>query len=195
MQIEGFDGFSAWAGHDPSRPVITLLGGKTAYREVFTCAEELGHLVMHSPLRVTAKQADEEARAFAQEFLLPAEAMQSEMQTPITLTGLATLKGRWGVSIAFLAKRAHSLGLATPNQYRYLVQQMRSNWGPKSEPGDEAVAPEKPLLLRKMATMIYGDPPDLSRVLKDSGLPIATLRDLLGVDAPTTSRVLEFKKA
>jgi Zn-dependent peptidase ImmA (M78 family)/DNA-binding XRE family transcriptional regulator len=192
-EVDGFDGFSVWAGQDPIRPIIVLIGGKTAYREVFTSAEELGHLVMHSPLRVTASEADKEARAFAQEFLLPAEAMQNEMQPPITLTSLAALKPRWGVSIAFLAKRADSLGLITPNQYRYLIQQMRANWGIKAEPGDENVTPEKPLLLRKMATMLYGNPIDLQRLMKDSGLPLAMLREFLGIERGP-ARVLEFKK-
>jgi Zn-dependent peptidase ImmA (M78 family) len=193
LQCDGFDGFSAWAGQDPVRPIIALLGGKTAYREVFTSAEELGHLIMHSPLRVPPNRADKEARAFAQEFLLPADAMQNEMQSPITLTGLAALKPRWGVSIAFLAKRADSLGLITPNQYRYLIQQMRTNWGTKAEPGDENITPEKPILLRKMGMMLYGDPVDVSRVTQDSGLPSGMVRDLLGI-AQAPGRLLEFKK-
>src|ERR1700735_2598686 len=193
MEVDGFDGFSAWAGRDPKRPVIALLGGKTAYREVFTSAEELGHLVMHSPLRVDAKRADKEARAFAQEFLLPAEAMHGEMQRPITLTSLSAIKPRWGVSIAFLAKRAESLGLINPNQHRYLIQQMRVNWGAKTEPSDDKVMAEKPLLLRKMASMLYGEPIDLPRLVRDSGLPLAMLRDTLGIEqAP--GKLLEFKK-
>ena len=36
LEVEGFDGFSAWAGRDPARPVIALLQGKSAFREVFT---------------------------------------------------------------------------------------------------------------------------------------------------------------
>lgn len=194
MQVDGFDGFSAWAGQDPMRPVIALLRGKSAYRGVFTSAEELGHLVMHSPLRVGASQADKEARAFAQEFLLPADVMQDEMQLPITLTSLAALKPRWGVSIAFLAKRADSLGLVTANQYRYLIQQMRANWGAKSEPGDDAAIAEKPLLLRKMASMVYGEPIDTARLVKDSGLPLPMLRELLGLEHPA-GKLLEFRKS
>jgi Zn-dependent peptidase ImmA (M78 family)/DNA-binding XRE family transcriptional regulator len=193
LEVEGFDGFSAWAGHDPARPVIALLGGKTAYREVFTSAEELAHLTMHFPLRVSPAVADQEARAFAQEFLLPADAMAAEMQPPITLTSLAAMKAGWGVSIAFLTKRAQSLGLLTANQYRYLVQQARSRWGTKSEPGDENVAPEKPLLLRKMATMLYGDPIDLARLAKDSGLPFPLLRGVLGIEQ-TPGKLIEFRR-
>ncbi len=115
------------------------------------------------------------------------------MQPPITLTSLSALKPRWGVSIAFLAKRADSLGLITPNQYRYLIQQMRANWGTKAEPGDETATPEKPLLLHKMASMLYGKPIDIQRLMKDSGLPVAMLREFLGIDLGP-ARVLEFKK-
>ena len=190
MQVDGFDGFSAWAGSSPSRPVIALLRGTSPYREVFTCGEELAHLTMHSPLRVSASDADKEARIFAQEFLLPEEAMRSEMQQPITLSSLAALKPRWGVSIAFLAKRADSLGLITGNQYRYLIQQMRSRWGLKSEPGDELKIPERPALPRKMAEMLYpGKPVNIAKLSKDSGVSQKLLRDFMGIGIDSASLV------
>lgn len=194
MEVDGFDGFSAWAGHDPPRPIIALLGGKTPYREVFTVAEETGHLVMHNPLRANSREADLEARMFAQEFLLPEDAMRAEMQPPVTLTSLAAMKPRWGVSIAFLAKRADSLFIVTPNQYRYLVQQMRSAWGTRSEPGDDKIIPERPRLLGKMAEMLYGDPINFTRLGNDSGLPVQMLRELLG-GQQTPGGVLQFKRS
>jgi Zn-dependent peptidase ImmA (M78 family) len=193
MEVEGFDGFSSWAGRDLGRPTIALLQGKTPYREVFTSAEELAHLVMHSPLQVSISEADKEARAFAQEFLLPAEAMEVEMDTPITLSGLATLKDRWGVSMAFLAKRAESLGLITKNQHRYLIQEIRSKGWDKQEPGDERATRQKPRIIRKMAEMLYGKPIDLTRLAKDVGLSQRMLRSLLGLELPA-SKLLEFKR-
>jgi Zn-dependent peptidase ImmA (M78 family)/transcriptional regulator with XRE-family HTH domain len=193
MEVEGFDGFSSWSGHDLGRPIIALMGGKTPYREVFTISEELGHLVMHSPLRVSVAEADDEARKFAQEFLLPAEAMEAEMHPPLTLSGLATLKKRWGVSMAFLAKRAASLSFISRNQHRYLVQEIRSKGWDKKEPGDENAIHEKPRMVRKMAEMLYGKPLDLTRLSKDSGLSPKLLRDTLGLE-PSEARVLEFKK-
>jgi Zn-dependent peptidase ImmA (M78 family)/DNA-binding XRE family transcriptional regulator len=192
VQIEGFDGFSSWAGHDLGRPIIALLGGKTPYREVFTTAEEFGHLVMHSPLRVSVAEADKEARAFAQEFLLPAEAMEVEMQCPVTLSTLALLKRRWGVSMAFLAMRAASLTLITRNQHRYLIQEIRAKGWDMSEPGDEQAPHAKPRIVRKMAEMLYGNPVDLGKLSKDSGLSVRMLRDVLCLE-PATARVLQFK--
>jgi Zn-dependent peptidase ImmA (M78 family)/DNA-binding XRE family transcriptional regulator len=193
MEVDGFDGFSSWAGYGPSRPIIALLGGKTPYREVFTISEELGHLVMHSPLRVSVAEADREARRFAQEFLLPAEAMESEMHPPITLSGLASLKKRWGVSMAFLAKRAESLAFLTKNQYRYLIQEIRLKGWDKQEPGDEDAVHERPRIIRKMAEMLYGKPVDLVRLSKDSGLAPRLLREALGIE-PSAARVLEFRR-
>jgi Zn-dependent peptidase ImmA (M78 family) len=195
LEFDGFDGFSAWAGNDSSRPVIALLQGKTAFREVFTSGEEVAHLVMHSPLSgISMKDADIEARVFAQEFLLPKEAMLTEMQQPVTLSSLAVLKPRWGVSIAFLAKRAESLDLLTRNQYRYIIQQMRSHWGTGAEPGDEKIEPERPRMIVKMAEMIYGNPLDLRRMSKESGVSPKVLRDLLGLES-APARVLEFRKS
>lgn len=194
IEIEGFDGFSAWAGN-PQRPVIILLRGKTAYREVFTIGEEIAHLVMHAPLRISPKEADLQARQFAQEFLLPADAMRTEMQTPITLSTLARLKARWGVSMSFLAKRADFLGLLTANQYRYLIQQMRAAWGSKEEPGDQGIEPERPRLLRKMIEMQYGTPIPIPKVAKDSGLPASLLRTSLELpELPGSAKVLEFRR-
>jgi Zn-dependent peptidase ImmA (M78 family) len=118
--------------------------------------------------------------------------MESEMHPPVTLASLAALKGRWHVSMIFLAKRASSLNLITPNQYRYLCQQIKSNWG-VSEPGDEKAVPERPVLLRKMAKMLYGDPVDLQKLSKESGLPTLMLRQLLGIEHPS-GRLLEFKR-
>jgi len=197
LEVNGFDGFSAWAGRDPARPVIAMLQGKTAYRERFTGAEELAHLVMHSPLQTSIADADVEARAFTREFLLPAETMQAEMQRPVTISSLVPLKQRWGVSLAFLVRRAESLSLVTKNQYRYLNQQLRTNWGAKSEPGDEQVKPERPRLMRKMAEMLYGNPIDLSRLSKDAAIPVRTLREMLTLEELPSpkARVLEFKQS
>ena len=65
MQEKGFDGFSAWAGDGPHRrPVVALMGGKTSYRSRFSSGEELGHIVMHTPLQTSARQADLDGQAY-----------------------------------------------------------------------------------------------------------------------------------
>jgi Zn-dependent peptidase ImmA (M78 family) len=120
--------------------------------------------------------------------------MEVEMDRPVTLSSLAALKPRWGVSISFLMKRAHSLSFLTKNQYRYLIQQMHSQWGREQEPGDENVQPERPRIARKMAEMLYGNPIDLNKLSKDSGLSTRMLRDVLLVEDAAPARILEFRK-
>lgn len=193
LAIEGLDGFSAWACANASRPVIALLGGKHGYRSVFTTAEELGHLIQHHPLTVSISEADKQAKLFAQEFLLPEEAMELEMPRPVTLSGLADLKVRWGVAIQFLAKRAATLGYTTPNQNRYLLQQIGSQRMRKFEAGDEQIVPEKPMLLRTMAGMLYGNPINLGKLSDESGLSGTQLREILAMDDAPRPQVIEFR--
>jgi Zn-dependent peptidase ImmA (M78 family)/transcriptional regulator with XRE-family HTH domain len=194
--VDSIDGFSTWIGVSTPRPVIAILGGKTGYRTNFTVAEELGHLVLHSPLRTPLADAEIEAKAFAQEFLLPSEAMHEEIQKPVTLSSLAPLKNRWRVSLQALIRRAKDLGYVSPNQYRYLNQQIRMNgWG-KEEPGDDTIPQQKPRLLRKMAALLYGEPINLRQVSNETGISEDLLSGILCVDLPRKSgRLLHFKPA
>ena len=123
LAVDGFDGFSCWVG---GTPVICSLAGKIGFRSRFTMSEELGHLIMHHPLRIPVEQADTEARDFAGEFVLPEAAMRREMFAPVTLASLAPMKNRWRAACQFLAYRAKDLDLVTYNQFRYLMQQMSS---------------------------------------------------------------------
>jgi Zn-dependent peptidase ImmA (M78 family) len=192
-EINALDGFATWVGSPYPRPVIALLGGKVGYRINFTLGEEIGHLVLHSPLTVSVAEADDQARAFAQELLLPREAMIEEMRSPITLSNLAPLKPRWNVSLQMLIRRAHDLTLITPNQYRYLNQQVRTNGWTQLEPGDERIAQPKPRLMRKMGELQFGNPIDLEGIATATGIPISLLAELLGVQAPQKrARILNF---
>jgi Zn-dependent peptidase ImmA (M78 family)/DNA-binding XRE family transcriptional regulator len=198
LEVEGLDGFSVWAGRDKDTPIICLVGTGVGYRDRYTLTEEVGHLIMHSPLRCTVEQAEREVKGFIGEFVLPADAMLREMRTPITLAGLSPLKPRWGASIQFLAARSKELEMTTPNQYRYLMQQVSSRgWRTrKREPGDELIPQEKPQLLRRMAESLYGSPPDVKRMRRDIGIPQWLLGSILAahgiVGARPPSNVLQM---
>lgn len=193
-EIPGLDGFAAWAGSRNPRPVIAVLGGKLGYRINFTLGEEIGHLVQHFPLTVSVKEADNQARQFAQEFLLPREGIIDEMRSPVTLSNLAPLKPRWKVSLQMLVRRAFDLKLITNNQYRYLNQQIRMNGWTAAEPGDELITQPKPRLMRKMAELEYGKPIDTGRIAAEKGIPEQLVAAFLGVDVPKRmGRLLEFK--
>jgi Zn-dependent peptidase ImmA (M78 family)/DNA-binding XRE family transcriptional regulator len=181
LEIDGLDGFSVWAGKNSKIPVICLVGRGIGYRDRYTASEEGGHLILHQPMRCSVEQAETEVKPFTGEFVLPEDAMRREMKTPVTLSSLATLRPRWGASIQFLAKRSNQLGMTSPNQYRYLAQQISAKgWRTnKREPGDDTIQSETPRLFRKMIESVYGTPMDIKRLRKDLGIPMSLLRSLL----------------
>ena len=194
QQYEALDGYAAWVGAIAPRPVVALLGAKNGYRSNFTLAEELGHLVLHSPLRVPVSEAERQAKSFAQELLLPREAILEEVRSPVTLSGLSKLKPRWHVSLQLLVRRCHDLELVTANQYRYLNQQVRASGWTRMEPGDEQIQQSRPRLMKKMAELRYGVPVRLEEIAAKTGIPEDIVADLLSLPRmQRRARVLPFR--
>jgi Zn-dependent peptidase ImmA (M78 family)/transcriptional regulator with XRE-family HTH domain len=173
------DGFSAWAGAGEGRPIITIPAGATGDRMRWTTAHEVGELVLSSlpPGPDREKAADQ----FAAAFLLPPSAMMRELKMPISLTTLAKLKPRWGVSMWALARRAKDLRIISDRQYRYLMQQMASNHWRTTEP--VSIALEKPRAVRKIVEVLYGDPINYRKLSSDTHLSPLYLRELLRMHA------------
>lgn len=197
--IEGLDGFSSWVGTNHEIPVICLMSGKKGYRQRFTVGEELCHLIKHNPLRCTVAEADGEARRFVGELLLPEEVLREEITQPITLSSLWPQRARHRVSLQFLIRRVLDLDLITQNQYKYLMMQVSSRGWRKEEPGDPNIVQEQPRMFSKMVEVVYGNPPDLQQMKRESGgVPIPLLRTILGTmpsDDPGSDRkILSFQK-
>jgi Zn-dependent peptidase ImmA (M78 family) len=170
-RVNHADAFSVWAGGESLKPLIALVGGWPGDRQRFSLAHELGHLVLHQDLRRSPGTLDDEADLFASEFLLPSPAMQDELRPPLTLTRLAELKARWGVSVQVLARRAERLGVISLGQRKYIEKQLVSKGWIWNEPVE--IPPEKPRLIRKMAEDLFGNPPDLARLVQAVG-PISS---------------------
>jgi Zn-dependent peptidase ImmA (M78 family) len=142
-------------------------------------AHELGHLVMHQPLRTTVAQVESEAYQFAAEFLMPTDAMQDEIRPPFDLDMFAGLKRRWGVSIQALIVRSKELGIITPRKYAYLFQQLGALGWRTQEPHSEAIPVERPRAVRKIAEVAYGIPIKYPKLASDVGLTEPMVRELL----------------
>lgn len=180
---EKFDAFSLWSDTDPRRPIMAVSSGKSGDRLRLNCAHELAHLVLHKSPRGNLADIEKEASSFGAEFLLPAEAMKREIPRSPTLTDLAKLKPRWGVSIQALVYRARELGFITERQYRYMFEQIsRLGWR-KREPENLDIKPEKPRLFRKLAEVNYGAPPDAEKIALPMGLPTTMVESILEAHA------------
>ena len=157
--IEELDAFSTWATIDCERPIIAMADGKSTDRMRFSISHELAHLILHKGMPGRISILEKEAQAFAAEFLLPEGPMQESLSASMTLTSAARLKLRWGVSMAAIVYRAHTLGIISNRHYRYLFEQITARGWRKQEPTNLDLPIERPRLLRKMVEFHFA-PPD-----------------------------------
>jgi Zn-dependent peptidase ImmA (M78 family) len=133
-------------------------------------AHELGHLVMHKPIVNPVREIEEQAFQFAAEFLMPANRMRLEIVPPVTLDTLASLKQRWGTSIAALILRARDLEIIKQRKYMELFQQLSARGWRTREPRMFDVAVEKPRAVRQIAEIVYGEPIRYKKLAEDVGM-------------------------
>ncbi|MBL0267161.1 MAG: hypothetical protein IPP99_00340 [Chitinophagaceae bacterium] len=69
---------------------------------------------------------------------------------------LGELKRKWKVSMIALLYRADDLGLLTPNQKRYLVQQFNQQNIRRREPQELDIPKENPKLMRRLLADYMG---------------------------------------
>lgn len=153
LSMERIDAFSSWVNIDCERPVIALKSVDAGDRVRFSAAHELGHLVMHKDVHRYSTELEEEANAFAAEFLLPEEAMRKVLTQSLTLESAARLKQTWRVSIQMIIHRANDLGIITQRRYRTLFKQIGVRGWRTKEPGEVLV--EHPRLFRQAAELLY----------------------------------------
>ena len=92
-------------------------------RKRFTIAHELGHCVMHIPFSSDLdpySDIEDEANAFASEFLMPASVIKRDL-VALKYKDLSDLKNYWRVSKVALIKRAHTLGLINQSRYTHFM--------------------------------------------------------------------------
>ncbi len=203
IPVEGqsdIDAFSAWV---QDTPVIALCSGKGAGdRKRFSAGHELGHLVLHFNKNIRSNEHNE-ADEFSAELLLPEKAMRREITSPVTLSTLAALKPRWGVSIQTLVYRAHQLGIIGDRQYRYLFEQISIRGWRTREPENLDVAVEKPRRLKKIVELLpFGN--NASRLAAELHLTTENVREILSLyddmadvrpdgDQPLSNKVIPLR--
>ncbi len=138
---------------DDNKPIIFLNRNLLGDRQRFSLAFELGHLIMHTYCTVAHdRDINHEANLFAAEFLMPSKDILPDYKDGITLSLLGELKRKWKVSMISLLYRADDLGLLTPNQKRYLVQQFNDQKIRRREPPQLDVPKENPQRIRQLIT-------------------------------------------
>ncbi len=163
------DAFSSWVILDDNRPIIALSSGKPMDRMRFSIGHELGHLVLHRPANDVVKILEKQANEYASELLLPTDAMCGELTPPISLTSLARMKVKWGVSMQAIIYRARNLKIINDRQFKYLWSQLSAHGWIKREPENLDAKLETPQLIRSMIESVYQNPEDYAL---DMGMPL-----------------------
>jgi Zn-dependent peptidase ImmA (M78 family) len=133
-------------------PIIVTNRALLGDRQRFTLAYHLGYLVMHLNTSPSFdRDLSHEANLFAAEFLMPENDIKPDLEE-LTFAKLPILKKKWKISMVSLLYRADDLGLVTPNQKRYILQQFNEQNLRKREPKDLDVSVEHYKLVRDLIT-------------------------------------------
>lgn len=167
---EGHFGISHGDSHGV--PLVGYFPGSSPDRDRFTLGHELGHILLHS--HRSSEDAEHEANRFAGAFLMTEAAARSEMHSQITLSELARVKARVGISIQALIMRAAALHIINPQRQRSLFVQLSARGWRQNEPVE--VQPEHPILMRRLLELSLPDDPSSREIEKFTGLPRAYIR-------------------
>ena len=121
---EKMDGYSL-CSRKTGRPIIFYNKNYSIDRIRMTVIHELGHLVLHFGKIIGGlRDVEKEAFNFASEFLVPRNELIPTLGQRVTLQLLTSHKMYWRISMAGLIMAISKSGSITPNQERYLWQQM-----------------------------------------------------------------------
>lgn len=189
-EIEGFDAFSAWSDEEIRRPVIFLRRINAGDRIRHTLSHELGHLALHQDFLGAPSELDRQATYFASEFLFPTEALRQEVRLPLTLTKLADLKRRWGVSMEAISYHCKNSDIITDRQQGYILSKLRKQGWYGNEPVQIPV--ETPRLLHQMIETAFANEAEAARRLtKELGFASGFLESLLRANRPHQGEMAE----
>jgi Zn-dependent peptidase ImmA (M78 family)/transcriptional regulator with XRE-family HTH domain len=135
------------------RPLIALNGdGRSACRERFGIAHELGHFSLHIGVLTGDRLTEAQANRFASALLLPRTTFATESRVAmrgsrLNWQGLSELKLRWGVSKAAILFRGRQLGLISEDQARAGYVGLNRHGEALKESEDHLIPNEEPEVL------------------------------------------------
>lgn len=167
------DAFSLWFD---GVPFVFLTRHKSPERGRWDAAHELGHLVLHLGAPPQGREQENEADAFAAEFLLPEGGVQATAPRYPSLPDIRREKLAWRVSALAYVRRLHQLGIIRERQYRSLVIEA-SQAGYRRGEGD--IDREVSQLVPKVFAMLHQDGVSLPHLAAELQVTANELRGLL----------------
>lgn len=170
MTDEAFGRVSAFSTDAFDRPIVVVTPERlrSVYRYRFTCAHEVGHLLLHPTPIPGDRQQEREADQFAAEFLTPSAEIEPLLPTTMRLAKLDSISRTWGVSVESLIYRMGELGHVSEVSIRRAHQRLAGMTELRSDEPLVAFPGEVPTLLR-----------DAVELLEQTGYSRAQLADEL----------------
>lgn len=146
---KGVDGVTMTVRDLP--PCVFLNRHAPSDRMRASLAHELGHIIMH---RVPTDSIEDEANAFASEFLVPErQYRRSLVGQRFTLEWLARQKAYWKTSMSFLLYRAGAIDAVSRHQTEYLWKKMSALGWRTREPEETDIPYEEPTVFPRLLKM------------------------------------------
>ncbi len=154
--VKHFDGLSGWLNEQV--PLAVTSTSVSVDRQRFNIAHELGHLLLWRD-DLDDKTSESLAHRFAAALLLPASALKHELgerRQRITMSELALLKQKYGISMQAIARRAYEIGVITQTFYENLCREFSQLRWRKQEPV-AFQGNEEPLKLKQMTFRAWSE--------------------------------------
>lgn len=129
--------------------IVTPERFRSVYEYRFTCAHEVGHLLLHPNPLPGDRQQEREADQFAAEFLTPRAEIEPLLPKSIRIAALDQLSKTWGVSIESLIYRMGELRLVSDASIRRAHQRLAQMAEFRREEPLPSYPGEMPTLLRE----------------------------------------------
>jgi Zn-dependent peptidase ImmA (M78 family)/DNA-binding XRE family transcriptional regulator len=158
--------FSVWRNN---KAYVFLNTMKSAENSRFDASHELAHLTLHQDGKMTGREAEDQANAFASSFLMPSSDVLAALPVVHSLDKIVREKKRWKVSVAALNYRLHKLGITSPWKYREFCIQISQHRYNVHEPYE--MDRERSLIWQKVMTILWGEKTTQKDIAKSLDLP------------------------
>ena len=181
--IDRVDAFSTVVA---DRPIVmsTPRRSNSVFRHRFTCAHELGHLVLHHDRQSGDALLEREADEFAAEFLTPAAEMSSLLPERMDFAALHRLSQTWGVSMESLVRRMGELRMVSDVTIRRAYVRLNALRAVETQESVYSYAGEVPRLLRDAVELAATVGVDVHQLARDLWWRVNRVRELLGMEDP-----------
>lgn len=181
--IDRVDAFSTVVGE---RPIVisTPRRSHDVFRHRFTCAHELGHILLHRDQTSGDLALERQADEFAAELLTPTREMRTLLPQRMDLSRLDLLGRTWGVSVHSLILRMRELRVVSAATVRRAYIRLNSVQSLAPEQSVHSYRGETPRMLRDAVNLADTIGIGLGQIAHELRWETSRIRDLLGVDDP-----------